>query len=358
MNAEYGSKRSKMLLAEAEVDAMEKVRYEILDVEEGSQIDEYIKSRKSQGEKLVKSVKKELTAENKARKTITDRYKQLLKDLQNAPKKLDDYIAANDRVNTRKLIDSFMPWEEMEPTEVALWTRWLDVLENPATEQSKKTLVFRGLGEDLVRESDDGGHFLMSKLLTKNQGNYTRRLRSLKTYHGKLGKQAQGEVPLKVDSYIAMMKGHSHDPVASPFLSTSVGDVAEDFADEWTGNDDVKKIAAIHIDKRRIMTNLVSDYREAEKLVPLIIFPDELVHIETATDEAWSSDSSLMDKLYSQTKEKIGRAVKEEEKINNNSAIDRLKNTKAWWDNVNPRGITPNSVGTTCRDMVESIMGL
>ena len=45
MNAQYGSKRSKMLLAEAEVDAMEKVRYDILDVEEGTQIDEYIKSR-------------------------------------------------------------------------------------------------------------------------------------------------------------------------------------------------------------------------------------------------------------------------------------------------------------------------
>lgn len=358
LNAQYGSKRSKMLLAEAEVDAMEKVRYDILDVEEGTQVDEYIKSRKAQGEKLVKSVKKEVTAENKVRKTITDRYKQLLEDLQNAPKKLDDYIAANDRVNARKLIDSFMPWEQMEPTEVAVWTRWLDALENPATQKSKKTLVFRGLADDLVRESDDGGFFLMSKLLTKNQGNYTRRLRSLKTYHGKLGKQARGEVPLKVDSYTAMMKGHSHDPVASPFLSSSVGDVAEDFADEWSGGDNVKKIAAIHIDKRRIMTNLVSDYREAEKLIPLIVFPDELIHIETATNEGWSANDRFMNKLYSATKQKIGRAVKQEEKINNDSAIDRLKNTKAWWDSVNPRGLTPSSVGTTCRDMVESIMGL
>ncbi|TNE99072.1 MAG: hypothetical protein EP326_08730 [Deltaproteobacteria bacterium] len=356
LNAQYGSKRSAMLLAEAEVDAMEKVRYDILDVEEGSQVDEYIKARKAQGEKLVKSVKKEVTAENKMRKTITNRYKALLKQLEDSPKKLDDYIAAGDRVNARKLIDSFMPWEEMEPTEVALWTRWLDAMEHPATQSSKKTLVFRGLADDLVRESNDGGHFLMSKLLTKNQGNYTRRLRSLKTYHGKLGKMARGEVPLKVDSYTAMMKGHSHDPVASPFLSTSVADVADNFADEWSGSgDNIKKIAAIHIDKRRIMTNLVSDYREAERLIPLIVFPDEIVHIEQATE---SYDSNFMNKLYGNVKQKIGREVKSEEKVQSNNAIDRLKNTKAWWESVNPAGLTPNNVGTTCRDMVESIMGL
>ncbi|MCO4792460.1 MAG: hypothetical protein KC493_02015 [Bacteriovoracaceae bacterium] len=353
LNAQHGSKRSKMLLAEAEVDAMEKVRYDILDIEEGSDVDKYIKSRKAQGEKLVKSVKKEVTAENKIRKTITDRYKQLLKDLQDAPKKLDDYIAANDRVNARKLIDSFMPWEQMEPTEIALWTRWLDAMERPTTQNAKKTLVFRGLADDLVREADDGGHFLMSKLLTKNQGNYTRRLRSLKTYHGKLGKQAQGEVPLSVDSYTAMMKGHSHDPVASPFLSTSVADVAEDFADEWTGGETKVKIAAIHIDKKRIMTNLVSDYREAEKLIPLIVFPDELVHIEGGD----GYDDLNMENMYTKVKQKIGRSVKAEEKVNRD-AVDRLKNTKSWWESVNPRGLTPNNVGPTCRGMVESIMGL
>lgn len=351
LNAKYGSKRSKLLLAEAEVDAMEKLRYDIFsDIETNSDVDEYIKSRKSQGEKLVKSVKKEVTAENKLRKSITENYKTLLKELQDAPQKLDDYIAANDRVNARKLIDSFMPWEQMEPTEIALWTRWLDAMETPTTQNSKKVLVFRGLAEDLVRESNDGGHFLMSKLLTKNQGNYTRRLRSLKTYHGKLGKMARGEVPLDVDSYTAMLKGHSHDPVASPFLSTSNADIASSFSDGDMGD----KMAAIFIDQKRIMTNLVSDYDEFERLIPLIVFPDEMIHIE----ESEAYNGLDMDKMYRAVKEKIGRNVKPEEKSQSYNSVDRLKNTKAWWEGINPQGITPNKVGTTCRDMVGSVLGL
>jgi hypothetical protein len=351
LNAKHGSKRSKLLLAEAEIDAMERIRSDIFyDVSDDSDLDKYIKSRKAQGEQLVKDIKKEVIIENKSRKAITKQYKEMLDNLQDAPMKLDDYIAANDRVGARKLIDAFMPWEEMEPTEIAIWTRWLDAMENPTTNKAKKSLVFRGLADDLVREAEDGGHFLMSKVLTKNQGNYTRRLRSLKTYHGKLGKEVAGEVPLDLDSYTAMMKGHSHDPVASPFLSTSTASVAEDFSSEGG----VNKIGAIFIDNKRLMMNLVSDYKEFEKLVPLIVFPDELIAIEEATERY---DDLDLDKLYMKVKQMIGRPVKATEKNMSFNSINRLKNTKAWWESVNPQGITPNNVGTTCKSMVQGILG-
>jgi hypothetical protein len=352
LNAQYGSKRSKLLLAEAEIDAMNRLRSDIFYiVNDGSDLDRYIKARKSQGELLVKSIKTEVTKENKARKAITKQYKTMLENLQDQPKKLDDYIAANDRVGARKLIDAFMPWEEMEPTEISVWSRWLDALEHPTSNKSKKTLVFRGLADDLVRESDDGGHFLMSKLLTKNQGNYTRRLRSLKTYHAKLGQLATDEVPLNIDSYIAMMKGHSHDPVASPFLSTSTANVAENFASDGSNN----KIGAIFIDQKRVMMNLVSDYNEFEKLVPLIVFPDELIAIEESTS---GHDEINLDKLYATVKQKIGRAVKNDEKRKTSNQINRLANTKAWWEQVNPKGMGPNNVGPTCKGMINGILGL
>ena len=278
LNAEYGSMRSREFLARAEVDAMDMLSNYMRNTFAGSSYVEsnikmlkFIEARKTHASKIVKNFKSKVKAEKKVRKGISENWKELHKQLEAQNLKLDDYIAKGNRKKVAELIEAYMPWENMEPTEIAAWTRWLKAMATPSTNESDYMISFRGLGGDLVRETDDGGHFLMSKLLTKNQGSYTRRLRSLKTFFKKkIGPQVAYNMPTEFQSLSAVFKGHSNEPLGSPYLSSSVFSIAKSFASE-SGN---SKIAALRIDKNRSMMNLVSTYQELEEMIPLIVFPD------------------------------------------------------------------------------------
>src|SRR5690606_24212659 len=156
-----------------------------------------------------------------------------------------------------------------EPTESAAWTRWLDAMTENVP-NSEKIVLFRGLSGDLVRRNDAGKPFLMAKLLTKNQGNYTRRLRSLKTYRSKMASKVAGEVPTEPPSLSMVMKAHSHEPFGSPFMSSADFSIANSFADGFDSTSDKAGIAAFNINPKRLIYNLVSDYGENERLIPMI----------------------------------------------------------------------------------------
>jgi predicted transcriptional regulator len=339
LNAEYGSQRSRKFMAEAEVHAMDSLENIFNEgYQQSSEVTDYINARRDHAKKIVKDLAKKERAEKKFRKGVTARWKTLQKELEAQNLKLDDYIASNNRKKVAELIDAYMPWENMEPTEIAAWTRWLDAIEKPSNNAADYNITFRGVSSDLVRQSDDGGHFLMAKMLTKNQGNYTRRLRSLKTFFKKkLSAKANGEIPVEVQSLAGIFKGHSHEPMGSPFLSTSVYDVAENFAGY-----DPRKIAAMKIDQRRNLINLVSDYHELEQMVPLIVFPDEIIHM---------SEGQNMEEITEAVEGIIGRPLKSHE-LSKGENI-KLSSTKEWWDMINPKGITSTKAKKTCKDVIK-----
>lgn len=355
LNAQHGSMRSREFMARAEVDAMDSLadlmrhRYDNLD--ELDKIDQYKEVRKKHAQKIVTNLKTKVRAENKVRKGISERWKELHKSLEAQDLKLDDYIAAGNRKKVAELVEAYMPWENMEPTEIAAWQRWIKAIEKPSTNPNDYELTFRGVAGDLVRESNDGGHFLMAKLLTKNQGSYTRRLRSLKTYFGKrLDDLAESEIPVEFQSLAAVFKAHSHEPAGSPYLSSSVLSVASSFASEGYG--DAGKIAAIKIDKNRSLMNLVSSWREMEGMIPLIIFPDEIIELGD-----FSQVNS--DEFIERVSQKLGRSLTQSELSKpdaNNKRKYKLANTMDWWQTINPEGITVAKSTKTCKDAIKMFL--
>jgi hypothetical protein len=113
----------------------------------------------------------------------------------------------------------------------------------------------------------------MSKVLVKNQGNYTRRLRSLDASRAKI-LQNYGKADTDILSLSFLMRAHAVDPYASQFVSLTPNvAIAYSFGYE--------KKAAIMIDERRLFSNIYSKFSsETELLTPLIIFPDEIVYFD------------------------------------------------------------------------------
>ncbi|MDG0816578.1 hypothetical protein [Bdellovibrio svalbardensis] len=208
--------------------------------------------------------------------------------------KLNDLMLKNDRKGVRDMLEAYLPWQIMEPTEYKAWKTWLEAIEHP--DLSKTTVAFRGLDykTDKIQrmETIKGGEekfAFMSTVLTKNQGSYTRRLRSLTTNREKNGDEGQkvfGDKAMAI-KITDQMTAHARDPKASSFLSFTYNPFV---AMRFLGSDVTKTIKgeqvtvpnggllAVRVDSRRMVPNVVSMYaNEIELLAPLIIFPDEVV---------------------------------------------------------------------------------
>jgi hypothetical protein len=199
---------------------------------------------------------------------------KLLDKLDGKSKKLDDYIKKNDRKNTRKLIESYLPWPVMEPFETQMWKGWLDAIEKKAT-ANDSMIIFRGTdyATDLRFTGADGRSGFMSTLLTKNQGSYNRRLRSLAVKRKQNG------------SYLAsQMAKHAENPRGSAFISFTP---SIDIAARFIGTYDAAKkrtnggLLVLRLSKARLFSNGPAGYSyavEQEYLVPLITFPEDVVY--------------------------------------------------------------------------------
>lgn len=196
-----------------------------------------------------------------------------LENFESQEKKLNDLILTNDRPAVRRMLEAYLPWEAMEPFETASWKTWLEAIERP---NWKDVVVsYRGLDywTDKVQRSKDGKMGLMSTVLTKNQGSYTRRLRSLTTNrltNGVIKKFSGGQIT-------AQMINHSFMPRASSYLSfTPDLKIANQFIGAKGG------LVAVQIDSRRMISNASSIYSSSEKefLAPLIVFPDEILYFQ------------------------------------------------------------------------------
>lgn len=287
-----------------------------------SNIQSYFDKRLAHAETMYRDVAKKARADLKVRTAAWEKQKQIFAKLEGQKLKLNDLIAKGDRAGVRKLVQAYMPWDIMEPSEKKMWTDWLDAIETP--QNGKKKLIFRGLDGDVILRTPQGKPFLMSTVLTKNQGSYTRRLRSLATMRQKFG-VGIGGAPVSYTikgrkdptTLSTMMMNHADDPKGSPFISASNLDTASGFGSTH--------LSALMLDERRLVPNAlaVGYLGEQERLIPLIVFPDEIVHYENYKDQPYDANRSASFKAA--VEKKIGRPVTKAETSMAETSADFLK---------------------------------
>ena len=180
-------------------------------------------------------------------------------------KTLSELVAREDRAGVRKLLNDYLPWELMEPTEKATWTEWLDAIEKP--DPSRMKIVFRGLARESVSGLRTRKPFLLTKSYSESKLPEVERLRSLADIRERVRGNAGGG-PMTV---LDLLSSHAWESDSSVFLSTADLSTATSFTKDTVG--------IFRIDERRVMRNYSSAYAEFEKLVPLVVFPSEVVKL-------------------------------------------------------------------------------
>src|SRR5690606_34984691 len=202
---------------------------------------------------------------------------------------LKSLVAAGKREEVADLLEKYIPREQMAPFERNFWDQMLEVIRNPVPVKDR-VLVFRGIDEDMVYGAlGDAGKeltkdeavasargFMMSSMMTKNQGTWNRRLRSLQTMNDKfLGQHNSTKSAEWTQQFInsTFYKQHSSNRQGSPFLSfTPKISVARQFG--------AKRTAAYLVDPRALLANTTTGYiGEFEFLTTLVTFPDELMDV-------------------------------------------------------------------------------
>ncbi|WP_413290805.1 hypothetical protein [Bdellovibrio sp. HCB337] len=226
--------------------------------------------------------------------------------LDKAQMKLDDYVRNNDRAGARKLIEAYLPWPVMEPFETRMWKSWLEALEKKPT--AKESIVlFRGVDYDTDNRfyGKDNRPGFMSPMLTKNQGNYNRRLRSYanrRVSNGGLAHDTEKKIP-QIALISKQFEAHAEDPIGSAFLSlTSSVQPTLDFAGRFNI---FKKRAngafmAVRLHPSRAISNgpASSGYvGEQEHLLPLLLFPEDIIYYEEAKHNLDFTSEYLLESL-------------------------------------------------------------
>lgn len=291
------------------------------------------KKNRDQIQKLRPQVTKQVKA-LKAKRTIEHEQRKLgLAALDKAPegKQFRMYIAKGDRKNAAEVLRKYLPWEEMAPFEKQFWSTYLEVIENPVPLE-ERVFIYRGIDDDFIHKAYNGTKelstneaikenkaFVMSSIMTKNQGSWNRRLRSLEAMNNKYIATINDTNEFTQSARITtMFLNHSANPQGSPFLSfTPSVSVATNFGEN--------RLSAYLFDPRLLNFNYTSAFEEEiEFLVPLTTFPDELVGIADSAMEPegvhMDRQKVLNDQLEKLIAEKYGKRKEEVlQKIKRNS---------------------------------------
>lgn len=234
-------------------------------------------------DELLEAQKKAIRAQEKERKATLSALDRL-GDME----QLRGLVANGKRAEAADLIRQYLPWEKMAPMERIFWEENLKYMADPLPLE-ERMLVFRGIDGDMTYPSIENGKFLsreaaeeggtsflMSSILTKNQGTWNRRLRSLETMYGKVitqNKTSKSNDFTQSSRVSTMMYQHSLEPSGSPFLSyTPRISTAQQFGKQ--------KMVALLLDPRVTYANFASAFSaEIEYLGTLVTFPDEMVGI-------------------------------------------------------------------------------
>ena len=242
---------------------------------------------------------KKVKVEENARREIMDALDKASDDQQ-----FRNLVAKNDRKGTAALLRKYLPWEHMPPFEKLFWENHLAIIAEPLPYEDR-VYIFRGINDDIIQVAQDGGKeltreeaikeqkmFLMSTMMTKNQGTWNRRLRSLTAMYEKLmGTNQEGSSEFSKAARITnMFTKHSQDPKGSPFLSyTPKFSVANSFG--------TKRNTAYFIDPRIMYFNYASRFAgEIEFLLPIMSFPDDLAAVYDSEIHAGQSAEAFLRK--------------------------------------------------------------
>jgi hypothetical protein len=257
-----------------------------------------------------------MAIQKKERKALEVTRKALLKVLDKASnlEQLKSLAAAGKRKEATDLISTYLPREHMTPAEKQYWDTVLDVMRNPV-DLKDRILIFRGIDDDMVYPFIENGielerevalkeskGILMSSVMTKNQGTWNRRMRSLQTMYDKVLNQniETGSNEFSKSSRMTtMFHQHGMNPQGSPFLSwTPKIETAHMFGK--------KRASAFLVDPRLLMANYASVFtHELELLTPLITFPDEMVAIHDQTIHGAANATKREGLFLKMTKEKL-----------------------------------------------------
>ena len=334
---------------------------------EKSQLDEFAQARLADAQSRYTPVAAAAKTEIRNQEAAFARMRSTFDELERQGTKFNDLVMANDRAGVKRMLETYLPWNLMEPSEQNAWREWLNAMVE--TDPARRQLVFRGMDDYPVLRtpgSDRVGMF--STVLAKNQGNYTRRLRSLTTlrqrfgvyqtynYDPVSGKQLpSGNNP----SLLVEMQGHAGSPQGSPFLSVSDNDIATRFGSN-------ERIALL-IDERRMIPNAMAfGFDEKERLIPLVIFPDEVVYYQGRTPGV--ATTPIDDTQFRATVEqRLGRPITPEELVYQRSTPDFLQD---GYERIRPLlldatqlpTITPApavcAIGTPCDCVYKTLDGL
>jgi hypothetical protein len=224
---------------------------------------------------------------NKKTKVKTQARKLVMDALDKAKEseQFRNLVAANNRKGAAELLRQYLPWEQMPPFEKLFWETHLKVMANPLPYE-ERILIYRGINDDIIQVAQESGRklsreeaikeqkiFLMSTMMTKNQGTWNRRLRSLTSMYEKfMGTDEDGisDEFTKAVRITNMFIKHSKDPKGSPFLSYAPEyEVAAGFGEQ--------RNTLYLLDPRMIYFNYASEHAvEIEFLLPITTFPDDL----------------------------------------------------------------------------------
>ncbi|MGZ3787699.1 MAG: hypothetical protein ACXVLQ_04210 [Bacteriovorax sp.] len=241
--------------------------------------DEWTKEKEDYAEMAKKELKqqKKLDLERRA---VIDALDKAADDHQ-----FKNLVAQNDRTGVADLLKKYLPWEQMAPFEKRYWETYLDAIVHPLP-MEQRIFVYRGVNDDFIYSAYKGGKeiekevaqkegnvFVMSTIITKNQGTWNRRLRSLTAMNEKFiatNSKLENEFT-KSARIMTMFVNHSLQPQGSPFLSfTPKFNVAYSFGSN--------KMSAYALDPRILSFNFASKFKnEVEFLVPLVTFPEDVV---------------------------------------------------------------------------------
>jgi len=322
-NAQNGSVMGKYKLATSELSLLKSQLSRDKITEEFGQNDEQLKVNIK--EEIAKSVleeeknnsileEKALLAQ-KAGYKVLEKWRhetKILDKLEDKKLKLNDLLLKNDRKGVRQMIEAYLPWPVMDPLETQAWKIWLEAIEHPNNE--KTITALRGIDyatdkiQRLTLANGKERIAFMAPLLTKNQGNYTRRLRSLTTKREQNGRFSS-TVPgaMITQQWIS----HANNPQGSSFISFTT---SPDIATAFKGYKKVSKpngdytfsphggLLAVRIDERRLFPNLASRHLdEVEYLAPLVIFPDEVVVFQDFSDTTKDNVKEFYDQVLKKT---------------------------------------------------------
>lgn len=194
--------------------------------------------------------------------------------------RLREFVARNDRKGAADYLRTSLNWQVLQPVEAKAWRGWLESIESPSEENS--LWLFRGFQSErgfknsFVANSNGGGFLSFSQTGTIQHFDSGRDAISETISEG--GCEIVAKVADALFTHAEAEAGPSIFISLSPDFSVAEGFVRG--TERFPGSPG--ELLAVKLDSRRLIPNFASDFgREFEFLVPLVIFPDEVMRLAT-----------------------------------------------------------------------------